>query len=90
MSIIAFRARNLAFLLLVSLVRTPASAYAVDPAGLQSDASPPDDRDPQIQVTGSRIRRDRDESAEPLVILNGDYLRDRALTNLADALNEQS
>ncbi|MBW8752872.1 MAG: TonB-dependent receptor plug domain-containing protein, partial [Sphingomonadales bacterium] len=41
-----------------------------------------------IVVTGSRIRQPEVAGTEPLVTTTADYLRDRSLTNLADALNE--
>lgn len=42
-----------------------------------------------ITVTGSRIRTpDSADSKEPLVVLNEEYIEDRNLTNVADALNE--
>lgn len=41
-----------------------------------------------VTVTGSRIRRPNFDTAEPVTVLNAEYLDDRGLTNLADALNE--
>lgn len=42
-----------------------------------------------ITVTGSRIRTSQAaNSKEPIVVLNEEYIEDRNLTNVADALNE--
>ena len=41
-----------------------------------------------ITVTGSRIRLREAESPRPIVSLNQDYINDRNVTNVADALNE--
>lgn len=41
-----------------------------------------------IVVTGSRIRLPGVESLEPVITVNQEYLQDRGLTNVADALNE--
>lgn len=42
-----------------------------------------------IVVTGSRIRLKNLESLPPMTTLTRDYIEDRNLTNVADALNEQ-
>lgn len=41
-----------------------------------------------ITVTGSRIRVREAESREPVVVVDDDYIEQRNLTNVADALNE--
>lgn len=41
-----------------------------------------------ITVTGSRIRSPQADSREPIVVLDQEYIEDRNLTNVADALNE--
>jgi outer membrane receptor protein involved in Fe transport len=41
-----------------------------------------------ITVTGSRIRVQAASSREPVVVLDQEYIEDRNLTNVADALNE--
>lgn len=41
-----------------------------------------------IVVTGSRIRVAAAESREPIVVLDEEYIEERNLTNVADALNE--
>lgn len=41
-----------------------------------------------IVVTGSRIRMPQAESREPMVVLDSQYIEDRNITNVADALNE--
>jgi outer membrane receptor protein involved in Fe transport len=42
----------------------------------------------EILVTGSRIKRADSDTLEPSIILTGDDVRGRGLTNVADALNE--
>lgn len=42
----------------------------------------------EVTVTGSRIRLPGVESLEPTISVNQEYLQDRGLTNVADALNE--
>lgn len=44
--------------------------------------------DEEILVTGSRIRRAGFETLEPATVVSSRYLEARALTNVADALNE--
>lgn len=41
-----------------------------------------------IVVTGSRIRRSDFDTAEPTQVITSQYLNERAITNVADALNE--
>lgn len=41
-----------------------------------------------IVVTGSRIRRPDFETAEPTQVVSSQYINERAITNVADALNE--
>jgi outer membrane receptor protein involved in Fe transport len=41
-----------------------------------------------IVVTGSRIRRAGFDTLEPAIVVDADYVRNRGLTNVADALNE--
>ena len=41
-----------------------------------------------ITITGSRIRVRAAESREPIVVVDEEYIEDRNLTNVADALNE--
>jgi outer membrane receptor protein involved in Fe transport len=50
-------------------------------------AAPPALAD-EIVVTGSRIADSEPGSLEPFVTVRGDYLDERGLTNVADALNE--
>ena len=45
-------------------------------------------KDNSIVVTGSRIRLPNLSSAEPIVTTTDQYIQDRGLTNVADALNE--
>ena len=44
--------------------------------------------DAEITVTGSRIRLPNLQSKEPTVTLGSQYIEDRGITNVADALNE--
>ena len=41
-----------------------------------------------ITVTGSRIRRAGFDTLEPAIVVDSEYIKDRGLTNVADALNE--
>lgn len=47
-----------------------------------------DDDSAVITVTGSRIKLPNLQSREPIVTVNAEYIEDRGLTNVADALNE--
>lgn len=47
-----------------------------------------DPRDAEVLVTGSRIKRAGFDTLEPALVVTGDQLRSRGLTNVADALNE--
>jgi outer membrane receptor protein involved in Fe transport len=42
----------------------------------------------EVLVTGSRIKRPGFDTLEPALVVSGDYVRSRGLTNVADALNE--
>jgi outer membrane receptor protein involved in Fe transport len=42
----------------------------------------------EVTVTGSRIKRAGFDTLEPAVVVSEAYLKDRGLTNVADALNE--
>lgn len=53
-------------------------------AGVNAD----DKREAEVLVTGSRIKRAGFDTLEPALVVTGDYLRSRGLTNVADALNE--
>lgn len=41
-----------------------------------------------ITVTGTRIKRAGFDTLEPAIVVNEDYLKNRGLTNVADAINE--
>ena len=41
-----------------------------------------------ITVTGTRIRRAGFDTLEPAIVVSEEYIKDRGLTNVADALNE--
>jgi len=42
----------------------------------------------EVLVTGSRIKRAGFDTLEPALVVTGEYVRSRGLTNVADALNE--
>ena len=48
----------------------------------------PQDELSEVVVTGSRIRRPDDERLEPTLILNSQFMDDRGITNVLDALKE--
>lgn len=56
-----------------------------DVAETNADGS---DKDEGIVVTGSRIRLPNLSGKEPVVTVSANYIEDRGLTNVADALNE--
>lgn len=86
----------------LALNATPVSAQVVGPPETVVPESQEDDptdeevRDADgtpateqtITVTGSRIRRPNLESNEPIITVDEQYIEDRNLTNVADALNE--
>lgn len=41
-----------------------------------------------ITVTGTRIKRAGFDTLEPAIVVSEEYIKDRGLTNVADALNE--
>ncbi len=57
-------------------------------APVAADATPQDEGQSEIVVTGSRIRLPNLDSLEPRVTVGAQYLEARNLTNVADALNE--
>ncbi|SDZ31600.1 Outer membrane cobalamin receptor protein [Lysobacter sp. yr284] len=57
------------------------------PAPADKPASAPTDLD-RLVVTGSRIRRAGFDTLEPATVVTKDYIANRGLTNVADALNE--
>ncbi|GGD88194.1 TonB-dependent receptor [Tsuneonella deserti] len=59
-----------------------------NPDGVQTEADGRDSADGLIVVTGSRIRRPDYDSAEPTQVISSQYINERAITNVADALNE--
>ena len=70
---------------------TPAMAQEADPAQAPASvasATAAQEEGDAIIVTGSRIRLPNYTSAEPIVSVNAQYLEDRGITNVADALNE--
>jgi len=67
----------------------PAMVLAQDkPAtGDEAEKSEVKELEPII-VTGTRIKRAGFDTLEPAVVVSADYIKDRGLTNVADALNE--
>jgi outer membrane receptor protein involved in Fe transport len=68
------------------------------PASVLAQSTPPESEDGKaeeaakelevITVTGSRIRRAGFDTLEPALVVDQDYLKNRGLTNIADAINE--
>ena len=56
-----------------------------DPAATPSTAEPPSE---DIVVTGSRIVRSGFSAPTPVTVLGAERVQQRAITNVADALNE--
>jgi outer membrane receptor protein involved in Fe transport len=52
------------------------------------DAQGQPEKDGEILVTGSRISRAGYDTLEPAIVVSSEYLTQRSLTNVADALNE--
>lgn len=63
----------------------PQTATTSKPAAAEGSA--PTDLDRMV-VTGSRIRRAGFDTLEPATVVTKEYIADRGLTNVADALNE--
>ena len=66
------------------------SAFAVSGASAQDDnQATADDKQllEEVVVTGSRIRRAEFDTTVPAVVLNAKYIEDRAIVNIADAIN---
>lgn len=69
---------------------TSFAAQVAEPgvATLDQDQVSEANQEADIIVTGTRIRRQNFENPEPTVTLEEEYVEDRNLTNVADALNE--
>ncbi|MFC0676380.1 TonB-dependent receptor domain-containing protein [Lysobacter korlensis] len=63
----------------------PADEEDAQPAAAQSEAATDLDT---VVVTGSRIRRAGFDTLEPATVVTREYIAERGLTNVADALNE--
>ena len=77
--------RGTVWLLSVLLAYSSAAEEQSVPAA--SPQNPQDDLS-EIVVTGSRIRRPDDERLEPTLILNSQFMDDRGITNVLDAIKE--
>jgi outer membrane receptor protein involved in Fe transport len=82
--------------LLASAIAVALYGFTPVVAVAQQGAAPDDDEAKKesiqeletITVTGSRIRRAGFDTLEPAIVVDSEYIRDRGLTNVADALNE--
>jgi iron complex outermembrane recepter protein len=63
-------------------------AAADAPSGPEPTAPNTQDDLSEIVVTGSRIRRPDDERLEPTLVIDSQYIEDRGITNVLDALKE--
>ena len=79
----------------LSALAFTAPAYAQDASNevqadrpLENEGEAATEEDAGIVVTGSRIRRPDFDTAEPTQVVSSQYINERALTNVADALNE--
>lgn len=66
----------------------PDRPLAENADGTPTEADGRQSSDGLIVVTGSRIRRPDYDSAEPTQVVSSQYINERAITNVADALNE--
>src|SRR5688572_17686804 len=67
--------------------QAPAAAAAEPETETGAASKSPTDLDRMV-VTGSRIRRAGFDTLEPATVVTKDYIANRGLTNVADALNE--
>ncbi|WP_051547852.1 TonB-dependent receptor domain-containing protein [Lysobacter capsici] len=67
--------------------QAPAAAAAESETETGAASKSPTDLDRMV-VTGSRIRRAGFDTLEPATVVTKDYIANRGLTNVADALNE--
>ncbi len=89
MKIDLVKARLCASSCLIAASLVASSAYAQDAAKPATAADSASEEDGgAIVVTGSRIRLPNLINVEPTVSVSQQYLQDRGLTNVADALNE--
>ena len=88
MKIDLVKARLCASSCLIAASLVASSAYAQDAAKPAAAESASDEAGDAIVVTGSRIRLPNLINVEPTVSVSQQYLQDRGLTNVADALNE--
>ena len=72
------------------LVAFPAAAFAqAAPTPTAVDTAAPEEEEPvNVIVTGSRIKRSPLDKLAPTISIDAQYLENRGLTNIADALNE--
>jgi outer membrane receptor protein involved in Fe transport len=80
------RGASRAMALLCGISATAISSYAISQ---EQDEGGSDDRKmAEVVVTGSRIVRAGYDTLEPASVIDAEYIEDRGLTNVADALNE--
>jgi outer membrane receptor protein involved in Fe transport len=87
-----FNRRPLALALAAVLVAPAGFAHAQDANATQAESSTTDkDKLAEldaVKVTGSRIQRAGFDTLEPATVVGQEYLQERGITNVADALNE--
>jgi outer membrane receptor protein involved in Fe transport len=73
----------------ISAAALGAACYALPPAALGADAADQPTGDVQeVVVTGSHIARDTKDKLEPTVAVSGDFIQERGITNVAEALEQ--
>jgi outer membrane receptor protein involved in Fe transport len=80
------RGASRAMALLCGISATAVSSYAI--AQEQNQPANDDRNMAEVVVTGSRIVRAGYDTLEPASVIDAEYIEDRGLTNVADALNE--
>lgn len=79
-------------LLLGIMLALSAPVYAQTAQPAAEEQKKPDGQEPKeldtVTVTGSRIQRAGFDTLEPATVVTSEYLEERGLTNVADALNE--
>ncbi|MEE4246676.1 MAG: TonB-dependent receptor plug domain-containing protein, partial [Kangiellaceae bacterium] len=74
----------------LALLASSAAALALSNAAYAAEEDAADEEQEKITVTGSRIKREGVDTVYPAISIDAEELRNRAFTNVADALNEIS